>query len=56
MIILCSVPIFSSLSEQSLADIAGALEEEEVTPGREIIREGEIGDRPMWSSKETIRC
>jgi CRP/FNR family cyclic AMP-dependent transcriptional regulator len=45
MIILRSVPVFSGLSEQSLADIAGALEEEEVTAGREIIREGEIGDR-----------
>ena len=45
MIILRSVPVFKDLSEQSLADIAGALEEEEVTAGREIIREGEIGDR-----------
>ena len=45
MIILRSVPVFSGLSEQSLADIAGTLEEEEVTAGREIIREGEIGDR-----------
>src|ERR1700676_2619100 len=42
MIILRSVPVFSGLSEQSLADIAGTLEEEEVTAGREIIREGEV--------------
>jgi CRP/FNR family transcriptional regulator, cyclic AMP receptor protein len=39
------VAVFSNLPEQSLAGVAGALEEKEVMAGQEIIREGDFGDR-----------
>jgi len=45
MIILRSVTVFSGLPEQSLAGVAGALEEKDFMAGEEIIREGDFGDR-----------
>lgn len=45
VMILRSVPIFSGVPNQFLADIADVLGEQEVEPGETVIREGEKGDR-----------
>jgi CRP-like cAMP-binding protein len=42
---LARVPLFTGLSGQTLADLAGTMRREQIAPGAAVVQEGDEGDR-----------